>query len=42
MIQPIDIWHPEEDNLTNGAGNVQEKKKIQDSFSNIERIKSTD
>lgn len=38
MIQHIDIWCPEEDNLTNGAGNVQEKK-IQDNVSNIERIK---
>ena len=27
MIQHINIWCPEEDNLTNGAGNVQEKKK---------------
>lgn len=27
VIQHIDIWCPEEDNLTNGAGNVQEKKR---------------
>ena len=42
VIQHINIWCPEEDNLTNGAGNVQEKKKIQENFSNMERIKSTD
>lgn len=43
MIQHIDIWCPEEENLTNGAGNVQgKKKKIQENFSNMERIKSTD
>ena len=27
VIQHIDIWCPEEDNLTNEAGNVQEKKR---------------